>query len=70
MEKSDVRESNESGFYGCAPGKIVRLRYGPFLKIISVDKSGVEAEVMNESEIENYKKIKGILHWVDAENSL
>ncbi len=46
VERSDVREKDEQGFYGCAPGKIVRLRYGPFIRVISVDGSGVEAEVV------------------------
>lgn len=48
VERSDVREKDESGFFGCAPGKMVRLRYGPFLRVISVDATGVEAEVVPE----------------------
>jgi hypothetical protein len=38
--------------------------------INSVDASGVDAEVVSEDQIENYKKIKGILHWVSADNSV
>ena len=56
MRKEDSKE-----FFGCAPGKMVRLRYGPFLRILSVSDDCVEAEVVEEKDIENYKKIKGIL---------
>lgn len=36
VERADVRKTDDSGFFGCAPGKIVRLRYGPFVKINEV----------------------------------
>lgn len=36
VERADVRKKDDKGFYGCAPGKMVRLRYGPFVKIIEV----------------------------------
>ena len=75
IEKNDVRLENVAGFYGIAPGKIVRLKYGPFIKINSVedDKNGsyfVKAEIVPEASIENFKTIKGILHFVEKESSI
>lgn len=64
VDKADVRMEDSKEFFGCAPGKIVRLRYGPFIKILSVNNDFAEAEIVEEAKIENYKKIKGILHWV------
>lgn len=70
MEKSDVRKSDEKGFYGCAPGKIVRLRFGPFVKITEVNDHSLKGEIVPETEIKNFKKIKGILHWVGEKDSI
>lgn len=70
VDKADVRKEDSKEFFGCAPGKIVRLRFGPFLKIISVNDNFAEAEVVLEKDIENYKKIKGILHWVGEKDSV
>lgn len=70
VERADVRKKDDKGFYGCAPGKMVRLRYGPFVKILEVGDHSLKGEIVPESEIENYKKIKGILHWVGEEDSV
>lgn len=53
-----------------APGKICRLRFGPFVKVLSVDDNLVRVEQMKEEDIPNIKKVKGILHWVSADESV
>lgn len=68
VERADVRKKDDKGFYGCAPGKMVRLRYGPFVRILEVGDHSLKGEIVPESEIENYKKVKGILHWVGEED--
>lgn len=70
VERADVRKSDEKGFYGCAPGKIVRLRFGPFVKITEVNDHSLKGEIIPEDKVENYKKVKGILHWVGKEDSV
>ncbi len=69
VDKADVRKEDSKEFFGCAPGKIVRLRYGPFLRVLTVGDDFAEAEIVEEKNIENYKKIKGILHWVGEKDS-
>lgn len=61
VDRADVRLKDDKKFFGIAPGKIVRLRYGPFIKITSVEKNKAVGELV---EVENFKKIKGILHWI------
>ena len=75
VEKSDVKLIDNKDFYGIAPGKIVRLKFGPFVRILSVadDANGsfyVKGEIVPEEQIENYKKIKGVLHYVEKDNSV
>lgn len=53
-----------------APGKIVRLRFGPFVKVLSVDDNLVKVEQLKNEDVPNIKKVKGILHWVSAEESV
>ena len=64
VEREDVREKDDKKFWGIAPNKMVRLRYGPFLRIKTVTKDKVTAEIVDLKDIPDYKKIKGILHWV------
>lgn len=75
VEKNDVRLVDHKDFYGIAPGKIVRLKHGPFVRILTVenDESGsyfVKGEILPEEKIENYKKIKGVLHFVEKESAV
>lgn len=46
------------------------MRYAPFVKIIEVGDNHVLGEIIPENKIENYKKIKGILHWVGSDDSV
>jgi glutaminyl-tRNA synthetase len=58
-------------FYGIAPGKIVRLKYGPAIKITSVEKTpkglNVKAERLSEEEAAKLK-IKGVLNWISKKD--
>lgn len=53
VERQDVRLEDHKEFFGMAPGKIVRLRYGPFAKVLEVNdingKLSVIAEVIPEN---------------------
>ena len=74
VEREDVRAADSKGFWGIAPGKIVRLKYGPFVRVQEVLSEGgnvslVRAELIPLEEVGNYKKIKGILHWVNGEKA-
>ena len=69
MEKDDVREKDENKFYGIAPGKHVRLRYGPIIYIESVASDLVKARVLSDEETSK-TKVKGILHWINDSNSV
>lgn len=70
VERADVRKTDDKGFFGCAPGKMVRMRYGPFVRILEVDDHSLKGEIVPEDQIENYKAIKGILHWVGKDDSV
>lgn len=75
VEKNDVKLADNKDFYGIAPGKIVRLKYGPFVKINTVEEDGkgsflVKGEVIPQESIENIKKVKGVLHFVEKDHSV
>ena len=75
VDRDDVQMNDSKGFWGIAPGKTIRLKYGPFVKITRVEgQNGVptkiEGELIAPEQIENYKKIKGILHWVNGEKAV
>jgi glutaminyl-tRNA synthetase len=74
VDREDVRSTDSKGFWGIAPGKTVRLKYGPFVKISEVKVSNGEVtsivgELIPLESVGNYKKIKGILHWVNGERA-
>lgn len=64
IDSSDFREIDEPDYFRLAPGKIVRLRYGPFIEYISHTSDIITCKIINPS---NPKKIKGIIHWVSAD---
>jgi len=63
IEKKDFREIDEKNYFRLAPYKIVRLRYGPFIEYVSHDENKIICKIV---EPPNPKKIKGIIHWVSA----
>jgi len=61
IEQESFRDVDSKDYYGLAPKKTIRLRYGPFLEYVSHDTENVFVKIV---EPENPKKIKGILNWV------
>lgn len=75
IEKSDVKLVDSKDFFGIAPGKIVRLKYGPFVRINTVEEDGkgsfiVKGETLPLEKVENPKKVKGVLHFVEKEHAI
>lgn len=75
VDAEDVRVKDAPNYFGIAPDKTVRLRYGPFIKVRTVEKGAngklvVKASIVEEKDIENYKKIKGVLHWIQKEDAM
>jgi glutaminyl-tRNA synthetase len=74
VEKEDVRKEDAKGFFGIAPGKVIRLKYGPAIKITGVTQThtnlDVKAEVLPEEEAEKLPTIKGVLNWVSKTDSV
>ncbi len=58
VDALDVRSKDEKGFFGIAPGKTVRLRYGPFVEIISVeDNLTAVGKIISLEDIKDYKSV-------------
>jgi glutaminyl-tRNA synthetase len=64
IESSDFREIDDPDYYRLAPGKTIRLRYGPFIQYVSHTSEMIICKVV---EPEKPKKVKGIIHWVSAD---
>ncbi len=64
IDASDFKEKDEPNYFRLAPGKIIRLRYGPFIEYVSHDSEKIVCKIVDPP---NPKKIKGIIHWVSAE---
>ena len=64
IDSSNFKEIDEKDFYGLAPGKTIRIKYGPFVKFESYDKQN-NVVYVNLTNPQNPKKIKGILNWVN-----
>lgn len=73
VEKEDVRSEDTKGFFGIAPGKVIRLKYGPAIKITTVASSPsgweVKAECLSEESAEKLPTIKGVLNWLSESDS-
>ena len=80
IEKDDFREDPPKKFYRLAPGREVRLRYGYFIKCVSVIKDEKTGEVKElhctydpetkGGDSPDGRKVKATLHWVSAAHSL
>lgn len=64
IDTVNFKEIDEKNFYGLAPGKTVRLKYGPFVEFERHDKDS-NVVFVKLVEPSNPKKIKGILNWVN-----
>ncbi|RHY78630.1 hypothetical protein DYB31_005956 [Aphanomyces astaci] len=66
LDRSDVRSVDSAGFFGVAPSKIVRLKYGPVFTCTRVDvDASVLAGTCSYAEDASVKP-KGVLTWVSA----
>lgn len=71
IDSSDFRLIDNSDYYGLAPNKMVRLRYGPFIKCGDTKNiKHIECIVARDETKFNRKKIKGIIHWLSMEGSV
>jgi len=80
VEEDDFMENPPKKFYRLAPGKEVRLRYGYFVKCISVvkdPKTGRVAELhctydpkTRSGFAPDGRKVDATIHWVSADHSL
>jgi glutaminyl-tRNA synthetase len=80
MEREDFMENPPKKFYRLAPGREVRLRYGYFVKCVSVvkdAKTGAPSEVHCTYDPETRggfapdgRKVEATIHWVPAAQSL
>lgn len=46
------------------------MRYGPFIRVKSVGENEAVCEIVDIKDITDYKKVKGILHWVSEEDAV
>ena len=66
IDTADFREVDSPDYYRLAPGKIVRLRYGPFIQCTGFDGDTIFAEEVTPP---NPKKVKGCIHWLRTDES-
>jgi len=80
IEQEDFMEKPPKKFYRLAPGKEVRLRYGYFIKCVSVVKDPNTGEVVEvhctydpetrSGFAPDGRKVDATIHWVSADHSL
>jgi len=80
IERSDFLEELSPKFFRLAPGQEVRLRYGYFIKCVSVVKDSdtgriIEVRCTYDPETRggrspDGRKVKGTIHWVSASHSI
>ena len=65
IDRDDWRDEAVPGYQRLAPGKSVRLRYGP---VITVDGGLVDGKL--RARVTPEAKASGVIHWVDAATSV
>lgn len=80
IEKDDFQENPQKKFYRLAPGREVRLRYGYFIKCLSVVKNQDTTEVIEvrcsydpetrSGFAPDGRKVDATIHWVSAPHSI
>jgi len=80
IEQGDFRENPPKKFYRLTPGREVRLRYGYFIKCVSVIKDEKTDEIIEihctydpktrGGDAPDGRKVKATLHWVSAEHAI
>ena len=81
IDRDDWRDDPPAGYQRLAPGRTVRLRYGPCITVTDVlerDAAGhatklraqVHAETLGGKNPDDGRKVFGVIHWVDAATSI
>ena len=81
IERDDWRYEPPSGYQRLAPGRTVRLRYGPCItadEVVERDADGratklratVHPETLGGKNPSDGRKVAGVIHWVDAATSV
>ena len=79
IEQEDFREDPPKQYFRLSPGREVRLRYGYFIKCVSVVKDGagnvVEVHCTYDpatrgGNAPDGRKVKATIHWVSAEHAI
>ena len=72
IERSDFREIDEKSYYRLAPQKTIRLRYSDFFEYVSHTNEEGQVKTVTVKNIvpSQPKKIRGIIHWVSANDCL
>ncbi|MEP6863379.1 MAG: glutamine--tRNA ligase/YqeY domain fusion protein [Deltaproteobacteria bacterium] len=81
IDRDDWRDDPPAGYQRLAPGRTVRLRYGPCITVTDVverDAAGhasklrasVHAETLGGQNPSDGRKVFGVIHWVDAATSV
>jgi glutaminyl-tRNA synthetase len=81
IDREDWRDDPPAGYQRLAPGRTVRLRYGPCITVTDVverDGAGhatklratVHAETLGGQNPSDGRKVFGVIHWVDAATSV
>lgn len=72
IDAEDFSQEHIDKFFGLTPNQPVMLKYGPTIKLVSIEKNGdgsinhVKVEVLPDYK----EKLKGYIHWVSKEHSL
>ncbi|MBA3395860.1 MAG: glutamine--tRNA ligase/YqeY domain fusion protein [Deltaproteobacteria bacterium] len=81
IDRDDWRDDPPSGYQRLAPGRTIRLRYGPCITAEEVTRrapdgtvQAIRATVLPETlagkNPDDGRKVAGVIHWVDAATSL
>jgi glutaminyl-tRNA synthetase len=81
IDRDDWRDEPPPGYQRLAPGRTVRLRYGPCItadEVLERDAAGratklravAHPETLGGGQPEGGRKVWGVVHWVDADTSV
>jgi len=80
IEREDFLEDPPKKFFRLGPGREVRLRYGYFIRCVSVDKDAATGEITaihctydpqtRGGSAPDGRKVKGTIHWVSAPHAI
>ena len=71
IERDDYADEPPKGWKRLSPGARVRLRHGPVVECLGAERdSDGEVTLVRARLAEGEGKVKGVIHWVDAEHAL